>query len=98
MFDTPIDRKIQEGLKAQAKIISIVVRNAMEDFHVKHLSDAKMKELNPIIRNAVYTALYACEYRKESDRVKGFIDSQIKMIPGYWEEPELLVDLDGDGK
>jgi len=98
MFDTPIDKKIQEGMKAQAKIISIVIRNAMEDFHTKHLSDEQMKELSPIIRNAVYTALYGCEYRKDSSRIKEFIDSQIEMIPGYWEEPELLVDLDGGGQ
>ena len=53
MFDTPIDKQIQDGLKSQSKIISIVIRNAMEDFHTKHLSDDQMKELNPIIRNAV---------------------------------------------
>ena len=45
MFDTPIDKKLQDGMKAQTKIISIVIRNAMEDFHTKHLSDEQMKEL-----------------------------------------------------
>ena len=53
MFDSPTDQKIQEVMRYQAKYISIVIRNAMEDFHTKHLSDAQMKELNPIIRNAV---------------------------------------------
>ena len=40
-----------------AKTIAAVVRNAMEDFHVKYLTDEQMKELNPIIRNAIYTIL-----------------------------------------
>lgn len=62
----------------------------MEDFHCKYLSDAQMKELNPIIRNAVYTALYAMQYHKDSLRLREFVGSQIEMIPGYWEEPELI--------
>ena len=74
MFDSPIDRKIQEGMKFQSKYISIVIviRNTMEDFHTKHLSDAQMKELNPLIRNAVYTALYTMQYFDASDRAKAF--------------------------
>ena len=93
MFDTPIDKKLQEGMKSQSKIISIVIRNAMEDFHANHLSDDQMKELNPIIRNAVYTALYSMQYYKDSAEIEQFIESHIEMIPGYWEEPELLVEL-----
>ena len=61
-MSSPIDKEIQNGLKSQSKIISIVIRNAMEDFHTKHLSDDQMKELNPIIRNAVYTALFTMQY------------------------------------
>jgi len=35
----------------------MVVRNATEEFHAEHLTDEQMRELNPIIRNAIYTAL-----------------------------------------
>ena len=90
MFDSPIDRDIQEGMKSQSKYISIVIRNAMEDFHTKHLSDAQMKELNPLIRNAVYTALYTMQYFDASDRAKAFMDHQAMMIPEYWEDPVLI--------
>lgn len=38
-------------------LIAIAVRNEMEDFHCEHLTDSQMKELNPIIRNAIVTAL-----------------------------------------
>ena len=90
MFDSPEDKQIQDGLKFQSKYISIVIRNAMEDFHSKHLSDAQMKELNPLIRNAVYTALYAMQYCNDSLRMREFMGSQVEMIPQYWEEPELI--------
>lgn len=89
MFDTPVDKEIQSGIKFQSKLISIVIRNAMEDFHTKYLSDAQMKELNPIIRNAVYTALYSMHYCKDSMKLMEFISYQSDMIPDYWEEPEL---------
>jgi transcription termination factor NusB len=94
MFDSLDDQKIQEGLKYQSKYISIVIRNAMEDFHSKHLTDAQMKELNPLIRNAVYTALYSMQYSQDSLKIREFVSSQVEMIPKYWEEPELLKDVD----
>ena len=90
MFDSPVDQKIQEVMKYQSKYISMVIRNAMEDFHTKHLSDAQMKELNPLIRNAVYTALYTIQYFEKSDKAKTFLNYQAEMIPEYWEEPELI--------
>ena len=50
-------RKFRNKENYLAMLIAAVVRNSMEDFHCKYLSDAQMKELNPIIRNAIYTAL-----------------------------------------
>jgi hypothetical protein len=77
-------------MKEMSTFIAIVVRNAMEDFHVKHLSDAQMRELNPIIRSAVFTALHAARSRGRSETARGWIDSQLQHIPPYWEQPELL--------
>ena len=96
MFDSPNDQKIQKALKYHSKYISIVIRNAMEDFHSKHLTDAQMKELNPLIRNAVYTALYTMQYCKDSVKAQEFMDSQVEMIPDYWEEPELIGGVEGE--
>ena len=90
MFDSPVDQKIQEAMKFQSKYISIVIRNAMENFHSKYLTDKQMKELNPLIRNAVYTALYTMQYYKDSVRARDFMESQVGMISVFWEEPELL--------
>jgi hypothetical protein len=94
MKNAPINRTVMEGLlKAQAKYLAMVVRNAMEDFHSKNLTDEQMKELNPIIRNAIYTGVYAIEFYKESERAKKYLEYHSSMIPSYWEEPELLAQL-----
>jgi hypothetical protein len=79
----------EEQLRATTIYIAMVVRNAMEDFHVKHLSDVQMAELNPIIRNAIYTALYAVERRDEPE-AQGFLQFNEILIPSYWEPPKLL--------
>ena len=48
-------RKPSKTHRDMAKYVAMVIRNAMEEFHCKYLSDEQMKELNPIIRNAVCT-------------------------------------------
>ena len=66
-----------------AKLIAAYVRNNIEDFHCKYLSDAQMKELNPLIRNAIYTALLDIE--NQSPRAKFY---EKAYIPEYWEDCE----------
>lgn len=76
-----------------ALIIAMHVRNRMENFHVKYLSDKQMKELNPIIRNAIYEALQILniygygkpkKYSKLADMYHEYL---LRMIPDYWEKP-----------
>jgi len=69
-----------------AKLLAAAVRNGIEGFHHKYLSDAQMKELNPLIRNALYTALVNInEDNDECEYIK-FIE---QYIPPYWEDCEL---------
>ena len=79
-----------EETRTFAMYIAMVIRNAMEDFHCEHLSDDQMKQLNPIIRNAVCTALHTFQHYEQSPRDKQFMDFQLRMIPSYWESPRLL--------
>ena len=79
-----------KGMQEFSKYMAIVIRNAMEGFHCQHLSDAQMKELNPIIRNAVYTAMYAHKTSGKSEMSKSFVEFHLLSIPKYWEAPELL--------
>ena len=83
------------GMQEFSKYVAIVIRNAMEDFHCQHLSDAQMKELNPIIRNAAYTAMYAYESSEKSEMSKYFVEYHLLSIPKYWEPPELLKGFKG---
>ena len=64
-----------------AMLLAIIVRNAMEDFDHKHLSDKQMKELDPIIRNAICTGLHAMEHYGHSDGAKAFAGHHRVMIP-----------------
>jgi hypothetical protein len=76
-----------------AMFLATVVRNAMEDFHHKYLSDEQMKELNPIIRNAICTGLHALRYCDKSEGARSFVNFQTMPVPKYWEQPELLKDF-----
>ncbi|MFQ5752010.1 MAG: hypothetical protein ACE5HI_08435 [bacterium] len=52
-----------------------------------------MKELNPIVRNAIYTGLQALRHYDRSEGARSFADFQKMLIPNYWEQPELLTDF-----
>jgi predicted DNA-binding protein YlxM (UPF0122 family) len=77
---------------AMALAIASKVRNAMEDFHVKNLSDKQMKELNPIIRQAIYDCLTDMDAHNQQikDKIKVEINEfmfSVATIPDYWEFP-----------
>lgn len=80
---------LSEETQAMALYLAMAVRNAMEAFHGKHLSDEQMKELNPIIRDAIATALYTHQHQGENPLAKGFVNFQCRLIPAYWERPKL---------
>ncbi len=84
----PVDEIGEPLLRYMSKVIAMEVRNEMEDFHCAHLSDEEMAELNPIIRNAIYTALYALTHQDE-EWCRGAVGFSERLIPSYWEEPEL---------
>lgn len=73
-----------------AKYLAMCVRNAMEDFHCSHLSDDQMKELNPIVRNAIFTGLHHLRKATAGNtNSKDFVSWIMNMIPNYWEDPKL---------
>ena len=70
------------------------VRNEMEDFHCEHLSDAQMKELNPIIRKAIYETLRQLYFLKKGTKKQRLVAVQsihhlFLLMPDYWEAPDL---------
>lgn len=83
--------------KYVAMYIAKVIRNELENFITDYfaLTDEpqQMKEFNTIVRDAIYTALYAVEQYDQSDGAKAFADSEWNTIPAYWEEPTLTDDF-----
>lgn len=73
-------------------LIAMHVRNEMEDFHAEHLTDAQMKQLNPIIRQAIFDVVSFTNVEPETEADKKqaaeSIDWLVKMIPDYWEVPD----------
>ncbi|EXJ50788.1 hypothetical protein AS96_12790 [Microbacterium sp. MRS-1] len=68
-------------------VVAMYVRNAMEDFHVKHLSDEQMAELNPIIRQALFDVITIIE-DDDLDRQAYNMGLLANQIPPYWEVPD----------
>lgn len=76
------EKDLSNNLNFKAKAIAAYVRYNIEDFHHKHLSDAQMKELNPLIRNAIYTFL-----KDEAERNSFEISFMCKgNLAPYWED------------
>lgn len=76
-------------------LIAMIVRNEMEDFHAENLSDEQMKELNPIIRQAIFNAVNLLAVlenpqsnKEQLDQALSITDFEMSLIPDYWEVPE----------
>lgn len=97
MSDTFINflkNKKIEDLQFLTKLIAMSIRNEMEDFHVEHLSDKQMSELNPLIRKGIYTALYSLSTSLSNPNARDYLTFTINSIPNYWEDvfpPEELM-------
>jgi hypothetical protein len=80
------ENKVKNDLNFRAKAIAAYIRSNIEDFHAKHLSDKQMKELNPLIRNAVYTFL-----KDDADnnffKISGTCACN---LASYWEDCEYV--------
>jgi hypothetical protein len=85
-------RGIMEGdLTAQAMYIARVVRDAMEDFHVAHLSDVQMAELNPLIRQGILDALVImarANDHRDPLALAAISAMTLQGPPSYWEVPD----------
>ncbi len=66
-----------------AKAIASIVRNQMEDFHYKYLTDDQMRELNPIIRNSIFSALQLMR----NNPIMLYLYAKL-YVPTYWEDCE----------
>jgi hypothetical protein len=104
---TDIPMVLTQRDRLRASIVAMAVRNEMERIHGggneldysneggedEGLTDKQMRRINEIVRNGVATALYALEHIAADPRCRLYVDFQARLIPEYWEEPELLESL-----
>jgi hypothetical protein len=89
MAQQPKPRKSTiEATKRMAMCIALLVRNEMENFHVANLSNAQMAELNPLIRNAIFTGVYAYMIAEDDEAASTYVATNERSVPDYWEPPQ----------
>lgn len=73
-----------------AMIMAMYLRSAIEDFHAANLSDAQMKELNQLLRRALFNIITFLETEdlEHDSKAQAFLEYLITGIPDYWEVPE----------
>lgn len=87
MFDTPVDKQIQNGLKIQAKISAFAILNFLVENDHPPISEEKIKGLADVI----YTCLYSFQYYKESSAAEEFLRFHADQMRYAEWEPELLL-------
>lgn len=89
---------LNDELAARAMVLAMCVRNAMEgtvhggELGDLSLTDDQMAVLNPIVRNAIATGLHAEAHYFTDKPARSYINFQHRLVPDYWERPELLDD------
>jgi hypothetical protein len=89
---------LDDELADRATILGMVVRNALEgrlhggELGDLSLTDEQMALLNPIVRNAIATGLHAFAHYNSERPARRFVNFQARLVPNYWERPELLDD------
>lgn len=80
-----------------ALVAALTVRNAMEGtFHGgpdSVITDERMPEFNALVRNAIYTALYATDRAARSRPAREWVSIALMNLPDCWETPEIRPDL-----
>src|SRR5262245_9505938 len=92
MKDLPKGAK--QALQTWAKVIAMHVRNEMEDFDWRHPRDDQMREVNPLIRKAIYQTLRQLYVLKKGTKKQRLVAIQsihhlFLLLPDYWEAPDL---------
>lgn len=87
---------LSDELAERATLLAMCIRNAIEGVlhggELEHMSfsDEQMAILNPVVRNAIATGLHAETYYVREAPARSYLDFQSRLIPNYWERPQLL--------
>jgi hypothetical protein len=93
-FERKQHYKRMDDDQQRSMYIATVVLNAIERSRVKNIfSSWRMPKLESVVRNAVYTALYAESTYEESAASKMFVDMVRAQIPKWYTPAKLLQNL-----
>ena len=86
MFDSPVDRDIQDGLKVQAKLTAFAILSSLVKAEHPPISTDNLKKLADII----YTCLYSFQYLNQSSSAEEFLRLHLSEMEYVEWEPELI--------
>lgn len=86
MIDNPIDKTIQEGLKAQAKFTALAILYSLVEADHEPISTEKVKKMADVI----YTCLYAFQYYHKSASAEAFLRFHADELRYEEWEPKLI--------
>ena len=86
MFDSPVDKKIQEGLKMQAKLTTFEILSLLVQSDHPPVSTDNLKKLSDVI----YTCLYSFHYCDQSKSAEEFLKRNLDDLMYEEWEPELM--------
>lgn len=87
------ERKIADDLQLTAMCVTTIVIESMEELVGQCLLDQRGDELYRLIKDRVFSALYAEANLSASIKNRMFILSAKQRLPSYWEPAELLNEL-----
>ena len=86
MFDSPVDQKIQDGLKMQSTYASLAILSSLVKADHPPISTDNLKKLADII----YTCLYSFQYLDKSSSAEEYLRLHLSEMEYVEWEPELI--------
>lgn len=86
MFDSEVDKKIQAGLKAQAKYTTFEILDLLVQSDHPPVSEGNLKKL----ADRIYTCLYSFHYFDQSPQAEEFLKRHLDDLRYSEWEPELV--------
>ncbi len=90
MIDSPIDKTIQEGLKAQAKFTALAILYSLVQADAEPFSTEKVKRMADVI----YTCLYSFQYYHKSSSAEAFLRFHADELEYEDWEPKLVMGVE----
>jgi len=90
MIDSPVDKTIQEGLKAQAKFTAIAILYSLVQADHEPFSTEKVKSMADVI----YTCLYAFQYYHKNASAETFLRFHADELRYEEWEPKLVMGVE----